>query len=47
MKKVYLYLIAAILSVANLTAQDGTEANYRKWALTPPLGWNSIDSKTR
>ena len=24
-------------------AQDGTEAEFRKWALTPPMGWNSWD----
>lgn len=26
-----------------LHAQDGTEAYFRKWALTPPMGWNSWD----
>lgn len=24
-------------------AQDGTEADFRSWALTPPRGWNSWD----
>lgn len=26
-----------------LYAQNGTEAEFRKWALTPPMGWNSWD----
>ena len=43
MKKCYLLLLCAIYYIAASVAQDGTEANYRKWALTPPLGWNSWD----
>ena len=42
MKKLFL----AVMLVAgglNLMAQDGTEAEFRKWALTPPMGWNSWD----
>ncbi|MDR1368549.1 MAG: NPCBM/NEW2 domain-containing protein [Dysgonamonadaceae bacterium] len=27
----------------NVKGQDGSEPAYRKWALTPPMGWNSWD----
>lgn len=38
-------LLAALIaaSAAQLNAQDGTETTFRKWALTPPMGWNSWD----
>ena len=32
-----------LCSAMPLQAQDGTEADFRKWALTPPMGWNSWD----
>ncbi|MDR0507342.1 MAG: hypothetical protein LBH32_11110, partial [Dysgonamonadaceae bacterium] len=38
-----LILISAISFCFNLSAQDGSEPAYRKWALTPPMGWNSWD----
>ena len=46
MKRFLLPLTAAVLlllGTASLQAQDGTEADFRKWALTPPMGWNSWD----
>ncbi len=46
MKKLLLALALIIQSpilVLPIHAQDGTEAEMRKWALTPPRGWNSWD----
>ena len=42
MKKKILSLIAAsVLGSAALSAQTGDELPFQKWALTPPMGWNS------
>lgn len=44
MKKKILSLIAAsVLGSAALSAQTGDELPFQKWALTPPMGWNSWD----
>jgi hypothetical protein len=44
MKK-YLFFILLILTEFNLdmNAQTGRELTFQKWALTPPMGWNSWD----
>ena len=42
MRKIF-FAAALWLGGAALWAQDGTEADFRKWALTPPKGWNSWD----
>lgn len=31
------------LATGTACAQDGTEATFRRWAQTPPMGWNSWD----
>lgn len=36
-------LLLAASSLLPLHAQDGTEAAFRRWATTPPMGWNSWD----
>ncbi len=33
----------AMLTVASLCAQTGTEQTFKTWAQTPPMGWNSWD----
>ena len=38
-----LFALMLVVSSINMNAQDGTEAEFRKWALTPPMGWNSWD----
>ena len=35
-----LFALMLVVSSINMNAQDGTEAEFRKWALTPPMGWN-------
>ena len=42
MKKVLLFIFSYSF-VLSLTAQTGKELNFQKWALTPPMGWNSWD----
>jgi hypothetical protein len=42
-KRLFWILIFTIVTLPALHAQDGTEPDYRKWALTPPMGWNSWD----
>lgn len=40
------HIASALLMVCiahPVAGQDGTESDFRKWALTPPLGWNSWD----
>jgi hypothetical protein len=36
-------VIVALLTVFKLDAQTGQEYPFQKWALTPPMGWNSWD----
>ena len=42
MKKTLIFGLAAVLSF-NASAQTGKELPFQKWALTPPMGWNSWD----
>ena len=42
MKTLFLSAFAAFLLFANVTAQNDM-AEFRTWALTPPMGWNSWD----
>ena len=39
----FFLLLLAHFSATSSIAQDGTEADFRKWAITPPMGWNSWD----
>ena len=43
MKRLSLLLLAGALSLGHATAQEADTATFRKWALTPPMGWNSWD----
>ena len=43
MKRLSLLLLAVALSLGHTTAQEADTATFRKWALTPPMGWNSWD----
>ena len=43
MKTRMLTLIMLLLSTLTVMGQDGTEENFRRWAPTPPRGWNSWD----
>lgn len=43
MKKLSLLLLGCCLALCQAVAQDADTATFRKWALTPPLGWNSWD----
>ncbi|WP_337745738.1 NPCBM/NEW2 domain-containing protein [Hallella sp.] len=36
-------LLGCCLALCQAVAQDADTATFRKWALTPPLGWNSWD----
>lgn len=42
MKKMLLCAVAAMI-VWGADAQTGRELSFQKWALTPPMGWNSWD----
>jgi hypothetical protein len=42
MKKTILVFASILLSLT-FHAQDGSELLFQKWALTPPMGWNSWD----
>lgn len=42
MKKTLITMMACLTALVAM-AQTGTEAAFRKWALTPPMGWNSWD----
>ena len=42
-KTIFISAIAILLGAMKIYAQDGTEAQYHKWAPTPPMGWNSWD----
>ncbi len=42
MKKL-LIAIAAVMAITAANAQTGNELPFQKWALTPPMGWNSWD----
>ncbi len=39
----WLVVLMGLLTMTSVRAQDGTEAAFRRWALTPPMGWNSWD----
>jgi hypothetical protein len=39
----YLFFIVILLAVNKIKAQTGHELPFQKWALTPPMGWNSWD----
>lgn len=43
MKKLSLLLLGCCLALCQAVAQDADTATFRKWALTPPMGWNSWD----
>jgi alpha-galactosidase len=43
MKRRIILCLVLFFSALLTYAQDGTEPAYRKWALTPPMGWNSWD----
>ncbi|WP_337932325.1 NPCBM/NEW2 domain-containing protein [Hallella sp.] len=36
-------LLGCCLALCQAVAQDADTATFRKWALTPPMGWNSWD----
>lgn len=42
-KRIITFMAATLLGTAILSAQTGTELPFQKWALTPPMGWNSWD----
>ena len=42
MKKLLMLTMAGALSLG-MQAQTGNELPFQKWALTPPMGWNSWD----
>ena len=42
MKRLFVSVCAALLLLADITAQDEV-ATFRTWAMTPPMGWNSWD----
>ena len=42
MKKIFLFYSLIGISLS-LFAQKGKELTFQKWALTPPMGWNSWD----
>lgn len=42
MKRIYIPLLF-VLFVITSNSQTGNELNFQKWALTPPMGWNSWD----
>lgn len=42
MKKLLLLAVTGVMAM-NAGAQTGQELTFQKWALTPPLGWNSWD----
>lgn len=43
MKTKILIAAAAMTAALGLSAQNGAELPFQKWALTPPMGWNSWD----
>lgn len=43
MKKLSLLLLGCCLALCQAVAQDADTATFRKWVLTPPMGWNSWD----
>ena len=43
MKTKLLSFITLLFVCHGLVAQDGNELPFHKWALTPPMGWNSWD----
>lgn len=42
MKKLFLCAVAGLMAMG-AGAQTGKELSFQKWALTPPMGWNSWD----
>ncbi|MDR3217643.1 MAG: hypothetical protein LBU22_01465 [Dysgonamonadaceae bacterium] len=38
-KKIFLYTVVLTCLVQNISAQQ----NFKQWAQTPPMGWNSWD----
>lgn len=42
MKRMLVWTMAGMLAVG-AGAQTGRELPFQKWALTPPMGWNSWD----
>lgn len=43
MRQKIVLLFLCLLSIAGIQAQTGRELPFQKWALTPPMGWNSWD----
>ncbi len=43
MKNLLLSVLTCCLALTSATAQETDTATFRKWALTPPMGWNSWD----
>lgn len=41
-RKVLLFVLTSVAALL-ATAQTGSEPAFRRWALTPPMGWNSWD----
>jgi len=39
----YILLVISLILVIKIQAQTGKELQFQKWALTPPMGWNSWD----
>lgn len=37
------FIYVALFFCLNINAQTGKELTFQKWALTPPMGWNSWD----
>lgn len=42
-EKKSLLLLGCCLALCQAVAQDAVTATFRKWALTPPMGWHSWD----
>ncbi len=43
MNKLFSFLFLVMFVSVRLYAQNGNEQPFHKWALTPPMGWNSWD----
>jgi hypothetical protein len=41
--KKHLLLIVILACSVDLFSQNGAVTDFRNWALTPPMGWNSFD----
>ena len=41
--KIYTLVLSGVMAAGVAVAQNGEEAKFKKWAATPPMGWNSWD----